>query len=156
MGAGVNRHARRGRRRAPVCDRSQHALCDSACACRYHYNVSTDRLLSHVKKGWDQGLFISSATSNADLWALVMDEATGYSTQSYKVCDAFLPKTWCMAQWDAGMYITAVAGALSVWGGSRPRSRARPGHGCRLHTSLSRGTKIRHACKCVHAGSCTR
>lgn len=101
--------------------------------CRYHYNVSTDRLLSHVKKGWDQGLFISSATSNADLWALVMDEATGYSTQSFKVCDTFLPKTWCMAQWDAGMYITAVAGA-----------------------QLSCRAKTRHACKRMHAGVCTR
>ena len=75
--------------------------------------MSTDRLLSHVKKGWDQGLFISSVTSTSNLWALVMDEATGYSKQSYKVCDTFLPKSWCMAQWDAGMYITAVAGAQS-------------------------------------------
>ena len=73
--------------------------------------MSTHRLLSHVKKGWDQGLCISSVTSNASLWALVMDEATGYSVQSYKVCTTFLPKNWCMAQWDAGMYITAVAGA---------------------------------------------
>ena len=89
---------------------SQRALRDVAYACRYHYNVSADRMLSHVKKGWDQGLRISSATSNSILWALVMDEATGYSKQSYRVSDAFLPKSWCMAQWDAGMYITAVAG----------------------------------------------
>ncbi len=89
---------------------------DPVCACRYHYNVSTDRLLSHVKKGWDQRLFISSATSTANLWALVMDEATGYETQSYKVSDTFLPKVWCMQQWDAGMYITAIAGTWCLIG----------------------------------------
>ena len=81
--------------------------------------MSTDRLLSHVKKGWDQKLFISSATSTTNLWALVMDEATGFDTQSYKVSDTFLPKVWCMQQWDAGMYITALAGA-------QPSSRAAP------------------------------
>ena len=88
-----------------------YARSETLCATRrYHYNVSTDRLQSHVKKGWDQGLYISSATSNQSLWALVMDEATGFSKQSYKVSDSFLPKSWCLAQWDAGFYITAVAG----------------------------------------------
>lgn len=79
--------------------------------CRYHYNVSTDRLMSHVKKGWDQNLRISSATSNNNLWAVVMDQSTGYTKQSYKVGPSFLPKSWCLEQWDAGFYITAVAGA---------------------------------------------
>ncbi|CAK0753731.1 hypothetical protein CVIRNUC_002242 [Coccomyxa viridis] len=78
---------------------------------RYHYNVSVDRLEAHVQKGWDQDLCISSATSNQNLWALVMDEATGYSQQAYTVSREFLPRSWCMAQWSAGYYITAVAGA---------------------------------------------
>lgn len=79
--------------------------------CRYHYNVSADRLMSHVRKGWDQNLRISSATSNANLWAVVMDQSTGYTKQTYKVGPSFLPKSWCLEQWDAGFYITAVAGA---------------------------------------------
>ncbi len=77
---------------------------------RYHYNVSTDRLVSHVKKGWEQKLRISSATSNNNLWAVIMDQSTGYTKQSYKVGPNFLPKSWCLEQWDAGFYITAVAG----------------------------------------------
>ena len=63
-----------------------------------------------MQKGWDQDLCISSATSNQNLWALVMDEATGYSQQAYTVSREFLPRSWCMAQWTAGYYITAVAG----------------------------------------------
>ena len=63
-----------------------------------------------MQKGWDQDLCISSATSNQNLWALVMDEATGYSQQAYTVSREFLPRSWCMAQWSAGYYITAVAG----------------------------------------------
>ena len=72
--------------------------------------MSVDRLKAHVQKGWDQGLCISSATSNQNLWALVMDEALGYSEQAYTVSREFLPRSWCLAQWNAGYYITAVAG----------------------------------------------
>ena len=63
-----------------------------------------------MQKGWDQDLRISSAASNQNLWALVMDEATGYSEQAYTVSREFLPRTWCIEQWNAGYYITAVAG----------------------------------------------
>ena len=67
--------------------------------------------MSHVRKGWDQNLRISSATSSANLWAVIMDQSTGYTRQSFKVGPSFLPKSWCLEQWDAGFYITAVAGA---------------------------------------------
>ncbi len=55
------------------------------CTRRYHYNVSTQRLLVHVQKGWEDGLFVTSVASCDDLWAIVMDAGTEYTQQIYKV-----------------------------------------------------------------------
>jgi hypothetical protein len=52
---------------------------------RYHCNVTTARLLTHVEKGWDDGLFISSVCSSAGTWAVVMDASMGFSSQIYRV-----------------------------------------------------------------------
>ena len=52
---------------------------------RYHYNVNTSRLLVHVQKGWEDGLYISSVSSCANLWAIVMDAGTDFTQQIYKV-----------------------------------------------------------------------
>lgn len=52
---------------------------------RYHYNVTTARLLVHVQKGWEEGLYISCVGSCSDLWAVVMDASTGYTQQIYRV-----------------------------------------------------------------------
>ncbi|GAX84656.1 hypothetical protein CEUSTIGMA_g12077.t1 [Chlamydomonas eustigma] len=79
---------------------------------RYHYNVSTSRLLVHVQKGWEDGLFVTCVASCDDLWAIVMDAGTEYSQQIYKVHpNSFLPKEWIMEKWEEGFYITAVAGS---------------------------------------------
>ncbi len=59
----------------------------------YHYNVNTSRLLVHVQKGWEDGLYISSVASCSNLWAIVMDAGTEFSQQIYKVhYNSFLPK----------------------------------------------------------------
>jgi hypothetical protein len=61
--------------------------------CRYHYNVNTSRLLVHVQKGWEDGLYISSVASCSNLWAIVMDAGTDFTQQIYKVhYNSFLPK----------------------------------------------------------------
>lgn len=52
---------------------------------RYHYNVNTSRLLVHVQKGWEDGLYISCVSSCQNLWAIVMDAGTDYTQQIYKV-----------------------------------------------------------------------
>jgi hypothetical protein len=108
---------------------------------RYHYNVSPDRLDVHVKKGWQDRLSITSVGSCQGLWALIMDSNPGYisqvphtprpqlktsdrckhlsltltsfvhSAQMYQITSQFLSKEWIMEKWDAGFYITAVAGA---------------------------------------------
>ncbi|GFH18001.1 serine/threonine protein kinase [Haematococcus lacustris] len=79
---------------------------------RYHYNVNTSRLLVHVQKGWEDGLYISSVASCANLWAIVMDAGTEFTQQIYKVhYNSFLPKEWIMEKWEEGYYITAVAGS---------------------------------------------
>mmetsp|Transcript_917 Transcript_917/g.1380 ORF Transcript_917/g.1380 Transcript_917/m.1380 type:complete len:725 (+) Transcript_917:192-2366(+) len=79
---------------------------------RYHYNVNTTRLLVHVQKGWEDGLYISSVASCANLWAIVMDAGTEFTQQIYKVhYNSFLPKEWIMEKWEEGYYITAVAGS---------------------------------------------
>lgn len=52
---------------------------------RYHYNVNTSRLLVHVQKGWEDGLYISCVSSCQNLWAIVMDAGTEFTQQIYKV-----------------------------------------------------------------------
>jgi len=79
---------------------------------RYHYNVSGHRLDVHVAKGVADGLFISSVGCAGELWAVIMDAGTGFTSQVYSVTpNAFLPKEWIMDKWDQGFYITAVAGS---------------------------------------------
>ncbi|CAM8967517.1 unnamed protein product [Rhodiola kirilowii] len=78
---------------------------------RYHYNVGDNRLPQHIQKGLEDGLFISSVASCADLWALIMDAGTGFVSQEYLLSPNFLPKDWIMEQWEKNYYITAVAGA---------------------------------------------
>nr|CAB3475874.1 unnamed protein product [Digitaria exilis] len=67
---------------------------------RYHYNVADNRLLQHIQKGNEDGLFISSVASSSNLWALIMDAGTGFTSQE-----------WIMEQWERNFYITALAGA---------------------------------------------
>eukprot|EP00195_Chlamydomonas_chlamydogama_P005702 CAMPEP_0202899676 /NCGR_PEP_ID=MMETSP1392-20130828/7848_1 /ASSEMBLY_ACC=CAM_ASM_000868 /TAXON_ID=225041 /ORGANISM="Chlamydomonas chlamydogama, Strain SAG 11-48b" /LENGTH=707 /DNA_ID=CAMNT_0049585925 /DNA_START=147 /DNA_END=2270 /DNA_ORIENTATION=+ len=79
---------------------------------RYHYNVNTQRLLVHVQKGWEDGLFITSVASCSNLWAIVMDAGSEYSQQIYKVhLNSFLPKDWIMEKWEEGYYITCISGS---------------------------------------------
>lgn len=60
--------------------------------CRYHYNVADTRLRQHVDKGIEDGLYISCVASAANLWALIMDAGTGFSSQVYELSPAFLHK----------------------------------------------------------------
>ncbi|KAL4354225.1 hypothetical protein GQ457_06G020140 [Hibiscus cannabinus] len=78
---------------------------------RYHYNVADSRLRQHVEKGNEDGLFISCASSAANLWALIMDAGTGFSSQVYELSTIFLHKDWIMEQWEKNYYITSIAGA---------------------------------------------
>ena len=78
---------------------------------RYHYNVANSRIEQHVEKGNDDGLFISSVSCSAELWALIMDAGTGFSAQIWNLSTQFLPKDWILEQWDDGYYITALAGS---------------------------------------------
>lgn len=59
---------------------------------RYHYNVADTRLRQHVDKGNEDGLYISCVASAANLWALIMDAGTGFSSQVYELSAAFLHK----------------------------------------------------------------
>lgn len=63
----------------------------SSC-CRYHYNVADTRLSQHIVKGNEDGLFISSVASCANLWALIMDAGTGFTSQVYEVSPCFIHK----------------------------------------------------------------
>ncbi|KAK6161902.1 hypothetical protein DH2020_001743 [Rehmannia glutinosa] len=78
---------------------------------RYHYNVTDEGLAQHIAKGDDDGLFISSVASFSNLWALVMDAGTNFSTQVYTLSPCFLQKEWITEQWEKKFYITAIAGA---------------------------------------------
>ncbi|XP_039031632.1 casein kinase 1-like protein HD16 [Hibiscus syriacus] len=78
---------------------------------RYHYNVMDSRLLQHVEKGKEGGLYISCVASSLNLWAVVMDAGTGFTSQVYELSPIFLHKEWIMEQWEKNYYITSVAGA---------------------------------------------
>ncbi|KAG0462932.1 hypothetical protein HPP92_021408 [Vanilla planifolia] len=78
---------------------------------RYHYNVADNRLAQHIEKGNEDGLFISSVASCANLWALIMDAGTGFTAQDYELSPHFLHKEWIMEQWERNYYISALAGA---------------------------------------------
>ncbi|KAI5000346.1 hypothetical protein ZWY2020_004935 [Hordeum vulgare] len=78
---------------------------------RYHYNVADSRLAQHIDKGNEDGLFISCISSCINLWAVIMDAGTGFSSQVYELSPHFLHKEWIMDQWDRNYYITALAGA---------------------------------------------
>ncbi|KAK6942000.1 Protein kinase domain [Dillenia turbinata] len=80
---------------------------------RYHYNVADTRLRQHVDKGNEDGLFISSVASAADLWALIMDAGTGFCSQVYELSAVFLHKDWIMEQWEKNFYISSIAGATN-------------------------------------------
>ncbi|XP_010062521.2 casein kinase 1-like protein HD16 [Eucalyptus grandis] len=80
---------------------------------RYHYNVADTRLNQHIEKGNDDGLFISSVASCQNLWALIMDAGTGFTSQVYELSPYFLHKEWIMDQWEKNYYISAIAGATN-------------------------------------------
>ncbi|CAO1944995.1 unnamed protein product [Urochloa humidicola] len=80
---------------------------------RYHYNVADSRLVQHIDKGNEDGLFISCITSCSNLWALIMDAGTGFTSQVYELTPHFLHKEWIMDQWERNYYITALAGAIN-------------------------------------------
>ncbi|KAK4413104.1 Casein kinase-like protein HD16 [Sesamum alatum] len=80
---------------------------------RYHYNVADSRLRQHVEKGNEDGLYISSVASAANLWALIMDAGTGFTSQVYELSTIFLHKDWIMEQWEKNYYISSIAGAAN-------------------------------------------
>ena len=59
---------------------------------RYHYNVADARLAQHVERGIADGLLISCVASCSNLWALIMDAGTGFTSQVYELSPFFLHK----------------------------------------------------------------
>ncbi|XP_022728933.1 casein kinase 1-like protein HD16 [Durio zibethinus] len=78
---------------------------------RYHYNVADARLAQHVEKGMADGLLISCVASCTNLWALIMDAGTGFTSQVYELSPSFLHKEWIMDQWEKNYYISSIAGS---------------------------------------------
>ncbi|KAB1209221.1 Casein kinase I [Morella rubra] len=85
----------------------------SAMKQRYHYNVTDSRLQQHVEKGREDGLFISCVASSVNLWAIIMDAGTGFTSQVYQLSPMFFNKEWITEQWDKSYYITSIAGACN-------------------------------------------
>ncbi|XP_042955160.1 casein kinase 1-like protein HD16 isoform X2 [Carya illinoinensis] len=80
---------------------------------RYHYNVADARLAQHVERGIADGLLISCVASCSNLWALIMDAGTGFTSQVYELSPFFLHKEWIMEQWEKNYYISSIAGATN-------------------------------------------
>ena len=67
-------------------------LTSCLCCIRYHYNVADARLAQHIERGNADGLLISSVASCSNLWALIMDAGTGFTSQVYELSPFFLHK----------------------------------------------------------------
>ncbi|KAL3351072.1 hypothetical protein AABB24_019595 [Solanum stoloniferum] len=80
---------------------------------RYHYNVTDTRLAEHVEKGTEDGLYISCVASCSELWAIIMDAGTNFTSQVYELSPLFLHKEWIMEQWEKNYYISSLAGATN-------------------------------------------
>uniref|UniRef100_A0A7N0TJY2 non-specific serine/threonine protein kinase n=1 Tax=Kalanchoe fedtschenkoi TaxID=63787 RepID=A0A7N0TJY2_KALFE len=80
---------------------------------RYHYNVADGRLAQHVERGVHDGLYISSVASCSNLWAVIMDAGTGFTSQVYELSAFFLHKEWIVEQWENNYYISSIAGATN-------------------------------------------
>ncbi|XP_076923081.1 casein kinase 1-like protein HD16 [Bidens hawaiensis] len=80
---------------------------------RYHYDVADSRLCQFVEEGNEDGLYISCVASASNLWALIMDAGTGFSSQVYNLSPVFLNKKWIIEQWENNYYISSVAGAAN-------------------------------------------
>lgn len=77
---------------------------------RYHYSVSDSRVDSHIEKGINDGMYITSLASSDNLWCLIMDSGSGFTAQVYARSSNFFNKEWIMEMWDQCYYITAAAG----------------------------------------------
>jgi hypothetical protein len=65
--------------------------------CRYHYDISNSRLHQCIEEGNEAGLLISCVASVTNLWTLVMDAGTGFSSQVYEVSQFFVHKVgYCL------------------------------------------------------------
>lgn len=55
------------------------------------------RLLQHIEKGNEDGLFISSVASCSNLWAFIMDAGTGFAAQVFELSPYFLHKVFLVS-----------------------------------------------------------
>ncbi|KAI7752018.1 hypothetical protein M8C21_009199 [Ambrosia artemisiifolia] len=76
----------------------------------YHHDVADVRLAQLIQKGNEDGLLISSVASCSNLWTLIMDSGTGFTSQVYRVSPLSNNKDWIMEQWKNGYSISAIAG----------------------------------------------
>ncbi|KAF8023217.1 hypothetical protein BT93_F0657 [Corymbia citriodora subsp. variegata] len=80
---------------------------------RYCSNLDYVDLILHIEKGHAEGMYLTSVTYSfsSKSWAIIMDDSTGYTAQTYAFSCASLPEEWIKKQWSDSFYITAVAGA---------------------------------------------
>ncbi|KAE9446284.1 hypothetical protein C3L33_21819, partial [Rhododendron williamsianum] len=82
---------------------------------RYLHNVADARVAHHIERGWEDGLLVSSVASCQNLWTLILDSGTGFTSQVYKLSPGFLDeeeilKEWIEEHWKKNYCITAMAG----------------------------------------------
>ncbi|WMV56491.1 hypothetical protein MTR67_049876 [Solanum verrucosum] len=104
----------RAHRKQPLYLHKERVLLCSVCGGKwYHYNVTDTRLAEHVEKGTEDGLYISCVASCSELWAIIMDAGTNFTSQVYELSPLFLHKEWIMEQWEKNYYISSLAGATN-------------------------------------------
>ncbi|KAK4777782.1 hypothetical protein SAY87_017969 [Trapa incisa] len=73
-------------------------------------NVSEGSLDHHIEKAIARGLLISCVGSCNNLWTIITDDGTGFSSQIYQISRDFLPMEWIQDQWEKGYFISSAAG----------------------------------------------
>ncbi|KAG5524520.1 hypothetical protein RHGRI_031251 [Rhododendron griersonianum] len=82
---------------------------------RYLHNVADARVAHHIERGWEDGLLVSSVASCQNLWTLILDSGTGFTSQVYKLSPGFLDEEEILKEWieehrKKNYRITAMAG----------------------------------------------
>ncbi|KAL3746791.1 hypothetical protein ACJRO7_015691 [Eucalyptus globulus] len=78
---------------------------------RTFHNLDNVRLTSCIWKAYADGMYVSSAASRLNLWAVVMNSGTGFTPQVHTISPRFLPQDWIRRLWTRNYHITAIAGA---------------------------------------------
>ncbi len=97
---------------------------------RYHYNVSADRLETHVKKGYGEGLLITAVACSKGLWAVIMDASAKRKGQVHTFLELLKHVSFRICPFNHTCSLEHVRHAISLkaWGDLHALAAKKPCH----------------------------